>query len=339
MATKAKRKPTVRIQPTREHVLACTRHILATIAYWTGLLFDEGGPKRLAGAGLSLWSAPLACEIAHFDRPKSAGIHTETSTTLHAMAKAFDFVDSGVWSGTSDQLDAFCRDLEPILALMNTGALVDQMETLLLNPDAERVVRDIILKMWARKALDVGQGIDLPQLARLSGLTEKTIRMAAIHRKRGAQDIPTYKEGTRTWVKASDALRWLSKRTQFKPTQIRGPGSVIDLEPKTALQLARLLEALRTKTGLSQETVAAQIGLTAAQVSSYTELEGGWWSEELPDVSLFDVPRLNKLARVLRVKSELSFVRAVGNLLAPYQMEAQLRRLQTAPAKKPARKR
>jgi hypothetical protein len=92
------------------------------------------------------------------------------------------------------------------------------------------------------------------------------------------------------------------------------------MAPKTQLQLASLLTALREKLKLTPEQVGSRIGLKGDDVSQYETLEGGWWGEFM-EVGLFDRKRLRELAKVLRVKKPVPFVRAIEVLLSPFLLE------------------
>jgi hypothetical protein len=199
--------------PSRDLVMASTRFLLGAIADWTVTIFDDGASKRLAGRGSSVWVQPIYFNPQDLGSVKTTMAQIEGSKALQSIEKAYEFILSGFWPGTEEQLDALYRDLIPFWTLIERNGLCDQMETDLLDPDAATAVIYVCQLFEARRQLLHGESITLPQLALLSGLTEKTIRMGAIRAKRSRQDIPTYKAGSRTLVRADVAARWLAERS------------------------------------------------------------------------------------------------------------------------------
>jgi hypothetical protein len=84
---------------------------------------------------------------------------------------------------------------------------------------ADEIIAALANAVHARFAIEEGFSIPLEGVAALARVSDKTIRTAANPRLPGA--LKTTKNGNRTEVEAEDALEWLLKRPDFKPTAPR----------------------------------------------------------------------------------------------------------------------
>ena len=116
--------------------------------------------------------------------------------------------------------------------------------------------------VYARFAIEDGYDIPLEGVAALARVSDKTIRTAANPRFPDA--LKTVKQGNRTYVQAEDALDWLLRRPDFKPTQAkteleeayRGDSSHLAAflaDRRRRLQAAEFSAALKTA-GFSEVT-------------------------------------------------------------------------------------
>jgi hypothetical protein len=319
-------KTSTKTQPAnsqRELLLASARQVLAQVAAWTDCLFGDGARNRLAG----LRRFP-ELDMSKFRRPGSGGCHTEESPLLIFIGRAYDFVSSGEWGGTREDLATLLKDLTPLAYLLRSDtAIVDQMGYPGIDPDATALLLSIWNQLSARLALAHEEPISLQQLAVLAGLAEKTVRMLARATRgghassRGDSSVYTYKEGSRTRVSAAEAMRWLSLRPDFKPTRF---GSV-DLQPRTQLALSTTLQQLRAASKLSIPELIRRCGLPQAAATAYEQLEDGWWQPADIDLEVFDGAALKRLAMSLGAARPAAFVRSVAEVLAPFKIQREIK--------------
>jgi hypothetical protein len=305
----------------RALVVASLRQVLAHLAVWTNLMFGDGASARLAKVA----DFPTG-DIRDFITPGSGGRLTERSPLVGLVAQAYDFVTSGAWSGTRDDLDTALGDLTPLEALLRQETSIsDQRGDTHFDLDGVSRLLNVLDRAWARFALAHERPVTLPQLAVLAGLAEKTVRMLAKAERKGKQivrddpNIYTHKAGTRTWVGCAEAHRWLGLRPDFKPTRF----GTINLEPRTQLALASTLRQLREKVKLEIPELVKRCALPAETETAYEDLEFGWWGPEL-DIEAFEVPALKRLAMALGVKQPAPFVQAIAEILAPFKIQRQI---------------
>jgi len=298
------------------------RRSLVRLAAWTNLIFDGGAGRRLIDLPLPPDGLVGAnTDTDSYKEPGSAGPRIEQSVVFRTATRAEHCVRTGEWPGTLDELRSAQRTLAPFMHLLDVP-LVDPYEMPILLEEDETVLRQALRAFDARVELLFRGWLSFKELAALSGLSEKTVRMAATGRDHNPE-LATYKEGATTRVAAKEAERWLRTRASYRPTRILNRTEALDPEPANALQLATLLKDLRTRVGLSISEVIALIGLASEANADLDALEQAWWTPDQVNVALFDLPVLTRLAQVLQVSEPAKFVRAVAALLLPYQIERQ----------------
>lgn len=78
------------------------------------------------------------------------------------------------------------------------------------------VCTEVFDRALARWKLDNGESLTIPQVARLAGLDERTVRNAASKTDKG--NLQTFSDGGKTYVRAETAYAWLSSKRGFVPT-------------------------------------------------------------------------------------------------------------------------
>jgi transcriptional regulator with XRE-family HTH domain len=304
-------------------LLAAGRRVLTAIGAWTNLLFDGSAGKRLLEIPISPDGVIPADQDAAYQAARSAGGRVENSIVLSNLALAIDFVATGEWPGTFDELDGADDALTPFRAILTADAMIDSYGTgVVFSADRDALI-PVLDALLARILLAKEKSLTLQQVGVLAGLSEKTVRMAAI-KKSGNPDLHTHRDGNSTLVRAQEAERWLGLRPSYKPTRIRSDLGALNLAPRTQNQMATLLSSLRQRAGLPLDELALRLNLTAEQAASYARIEEPWWGPDDADASLFDIALLTRIARVLNVERPLEFVRALADIFIPYQIDLQI---------------
>lgn len=187
------------------------------------------------------------------------------------------------WSGIpgrSHALDLLHELSVPVELLR--GDLVTPFGDGLVAQETRDLVRRITNASHARRYIDEGESVSIEWLAALAGVTERTIRAATNPRHPNA--IPITKDGHWTYIEAAQALKWLSQRKDFVPTQ----GT--DNRPRTAVLAGSITvgEAWRNwREGrdIGIDTLAKQLGWSAGQIASYESVETGAPGEKWLDLS------------------------------------------------------
>ncbi|EIL97313.1 helix-turn-helix domain-containing protein [Rhodanobacter thiooxydans] len=179
------------------------------------------------------------------------------------------------WSGITDEDPNWIEDLlheacVPVELLR--GNLMDPTGTNLMTTDAIGFINRLVNAAHARKAIDDGGRVTIEWLAALANVSERTIRSATNASNPNA--MPIIKEGHWTFIDASHALQWISRRNDFAPTQVpnNGPRSS---ELHRALQLGEVWQKWRENQNLTIDDLAAALGWSGKQVALYARIESG----------------------------------------------------------------
>lgn len=142
---------------------------------------------------------------------------------------------------------------------------------------------------------DLSDALSFRELALLAHLDERTVRNAAS--SKGEDRLPTYRSGGRAYIAPDAARAWLSRRPDFKPTEIirwpvyEKPSYFTDGEG-----LGAFIRARREALGYSEIDLLQQLEWPDAKRSALTDIEAG-----LPSLALNEV---TALAKKLRIKPE-----------------------------------
>lgn len=150
------------------------------------------------------------------------------------------------------------------------GNLVTPLGDDLVSRETRDLVRRIVNASHARHDIDEGESVSIERLAALAGVTERTIRAATNPKHPNA--VPITKDGHWTFIEAPHALKWLSQRKDFVPTQ----GT--DNRPRTAVLASSLTageawKKWREAAGLEIGTLAERLGWSAGQARTYESVE------------------------------------------------------------------
>ena len=96
-------------------MLAAGRRTLLAIGAWTNLLFDGLAGRRLLEVPLPADGIISDAEHAAHITARSAGGRIEDSIVLSNLALATDFVTTGEWSGTFEELEGVDEALTPFV--------------------------------------------------------------------------------------------------------------------------------------------------------------------------------------------------------------------------------
>jgi transcriptional regulator with XRE-family HTH domain len=302
----------------RQKVLAATRCVLRRIAKWTCQLYDVAAEERLTGKKFDdfSWSED---NLDAYMSPGAAGPRIENSIVLLQMARICDVVTTGVWQGTVSDMNTTRQDLMSFhWILQYPDALMAQFESpFFLLPEICSIPLETLDAFEARRALLNNERLEIRALAALAGLSEKTVRMAAI-RRGGNPELATFKDGARVYVSAAEVTRWLSTKPSFRPTTLVAPEDAVPPPPRSEAELGAYLQALRTRKKLSPQDLAALMRWTPAMTKTYMALEAG---DREADVSAFDIELVCQLTRVLNPDARPEFALAVGRLIGEKRLE------------------
>ena len=305
-------------QFSKSKILGATRKILHDLARWTVSVFDEKSTFRLIGLD------PIADPDLSVDWSEAgaAGMVVEQSTPLACVGRAVDYLNTNVWHGDPSNLT------KTVLALISLGAVVNSPEAFLnefevseIDQDAIDTVKTVLDIFLAREFLEQGLPLEVSHLALITGLAEKTIRMAAVGRDHDP-DLVTYKDGQRTLIAPEEAIRWMAKKNiDYAPIKYSEAGTLPPVDPQNLTELGQCLREYRETTDLSISELTARIGWTPEMTSSYDALESG--SGNI-DPTMFDLDTIITLARVLCPAECAEMAKIIDHVIHPLLLEAQL---------------
>lgn len=161
----------------------------------------------------------------------------------------------GEWNHEPIRLDESLHEIGTIAELLPANFMLPD-GSMLFGDEQKLALNRIINAAHARKHLDEGHELTIEWLAALAGVAEKTIRAATS--RSAANPIPVDNRKHRAWIKAADALAWLSRRPDFKPTRFRadGPGQPLINDPAT---LAETCKSWLQHAGMSPDSLEAEL--------------------------------------------------------------------------------
>lgn len=193
---------------------------------------------------------------------------------VHDLAFLLDELSLYAWEGIAP-------DENYVLTLLHEiGSPVELLRGNLISANGEELVsaqtKELINRVAhaanARYAIDQGHLVNIEGLAALARVSERTIRTATNSKNPNAMKIT--KDGHWTWIEAPEALKWLSERKDFVPTQSldnRPRIVVLHREP----YVGDAWRQWRESREMSVEDLAGQLGWSKEQCEWYAQIEEG----------------------------------------------------------------
>jgi hypothetical protein len=295
---------------SRDEFLASLRALLVGFVEWSEFILGTdlvNRPEQSPSRG------------GDFSRPNSAGVAIERSFVVDRMKQVYDFATTGAWD--EDSLDDFSHELVVLEQLcridLESPGGIDLAPSIAPPrlPTPQQMCQRVLDHAKSRLSLLRSEPLELTELAMLAGLAEKTVRMAANPKAKDC--LVTFKDGHRTYVAPDEALRWLSARPGFRPTQIRN--RLQSARTYSSLDsLAWHCRKLRETAGLSLPQLFKLLAWTKAQQNAYRQLEEA--SADL-DPRPLTVPQLIKLGQKLGTTDSKQFARSAATCLAPIAID------------------
>lgn len=229
------------------------------------------------------------------------------------------YAKDGAWPASMADFADALTDFEVSAELLKgkDGPCLYGPDSVARMPEASAaVLLEVLTSAQARLAIDLGADITVPMLAALAGVSEKTIRMAS--NPNNDRPLKTVKDGAATLIQPDDALEWLSRRTDFKPSRYFASE---DSRPRlgTFWELTAHLRSVRIERGESVESLADELGWSANTAAAYSKLERG---EAPKDLASLQPRHIEQLARHLGIFEPVEFAREVYPLIATAYGEA-----------------
>ena len=302
---------------TREEFTTSLRVLLVGFCEWAEQVLTPGAIPRTVDSA----QPPLTVDLS---KPGSAGATIEGSLLMSRMQEVYDFATTGNWDTVS--LDEFGHELTTFEALceipLESHVAVSLAPSIDFHrlPEPKDMCRIVLDHALARWTLLRGDDLTVGEIAILAGLAEKTIRMAANPKVK--DPLITFKDGHNTYVKADEALRWLSARPGFRVTVMSD--DVQHARPYTSLRtLAWQCRGLREMRKISQNQLLDRLKWSRAARCAYRQLEAE--SEKL-DPRPLTVPLLIELGVALGISDPQQFARHAAILLAPIAIDRECAR-------------
>ena len=302
----------------KAELLGATRRILTEIADWTESLYDSGAGERLIGAS----SSSSSKSDKDWKVTGSAGSVIERSIVIGHIGRVIDCLNTNVWHGDPSNLAATYNELTPFHGVLESNSALMSAVDDAIDQDAGSSVYQVLDIFFARVKLELDQeALELPELAAIAGLAEKTVRMAAVGQNRNP-DLVTFKDGSRTFVKPEEASRWLAtKNVDYRPIEWSEDQFLPPVDPKDMHELGPYLRILREKLDESPADLGLRLGWNEKTIEAYIAIEEGRTSINL---ALFTFELLVQLAQTLCPAESSDLVRIVDRVIHPRLLEVKI---------------
>jgi len=191
------------------------------------------------------------------------------------LESALDYLSDYAWEGTTGEDENFILTLlheinSPVELLR--GNLIDGGGSDLVSAQTKEHINRVANAAHARCEIDQGHLVNIESLAALARVSERTIRAATNSKNPNAMKIT--KDGHWTWIEGPEALKWLSERKDFVPTQ------TYDNRPRSAvlhreLHVGDAWKQWRVSRNLSIQYLASQLGWSDEEAGWYEQIENG----------------------------------------------------------------
>jgi len=285
---------------------------LAEVIYY--IADDAAAASALVGVESSVYGAHVGEPGQNPIRTAALGARLVGLTTRIAT-----YAKEGIWPASQNDFMDALTDFEVSAELLKgrEGPCLFGPDQVARMPEhSAAVLLEVLTSAQARLAIDRGSNITVPMLAALAGVSEKTVRMAS--NPNNDRPLKTVKEGAATFIQPDDALEWLGRRGDFRPTRyFVSEGSRPQLT--TFLALSTHLQAVRTERGESVDTLAEALGWSIATSAAYERLDK---ISAPSDLANFQPCHLAQLARHLDIHEPVDFARETYPLIATAYGEA-----------------
>ena len=308
----------------KAELLGATRKILVEIATWTENLYDAGVSERLIGV------LPESESKKDWNVTGSGGPVIERSVIVGHLGRVVDYLNTNVWHGDPGNLWSTLKELTPLYGLLESPFAIINVTENAIDAEAAASVFYVLEEFFARVNFEFeDEALELKELAKIAGLAEKTIRMAAVGQDKNP-DLVTFKIGSRTYVSIDEARRWLTtKNIDYRPTEYSEEQFLPPVDPKTMDELGPYLRTLREKTNQSIADVSSRLGWDQITVEAYRAIEDGVKEIDLMPVT-FDV--VMQLSHAICPSESSELVRIIDRVLHPHLLEVKISKLMPSSA-------
>ena len=231
-------------------------------------------------------------------------------------ARLATYAWDGTWSGNDNNL---------LDALSELSTAAEATRGMFMLPDGselysqEEAANLLLLQTaaTARRELNEGESIRVEDLAALAGIAEKTVRMAT--NPKSSNPLQVTKQGHWTLITASDALAWLERRGDFKPTRM-------DTATPLLTTLSDLAEAIKERMARLGKTLQATAREVHFNKSTAAALEKLLASPTESDGTGLKPSQLKALADVLEFGDPVAFATKAYQLLAIAAADREIQR-------------
>lgn len=334
---------------SKAELLGATRQILTEIAAWTDMLYGAGAAERLIntkpGRDLDWDDGGIASfiELSCAVKPRdwsisgSAGSVIERSLVLKHMGRVFDYLNSNIWHGDSNDFSNAKLELTPFHDLLDGAwsghgparkvALSYAIDDAVDQQVAASVFQ--VLKIFfARVHFEIESNqenesgeLTLSELASISGLAEKTVRMAAVGQDKNP-DLVTFKEGRWTFVRIEEARRWLaSKNIDYRPPEFTKRHLLPPVEPENLGELGAYLRTVREYSEIHMDDLGTLLGWDETMIKAYEKLEDG--AVDI-DLTRFSLEVVMQLTQAICPAENTKLIRIIDRVIHPLLLEVQI---------------
>jgi transcriptional regulator with XRE-family HTH domain len=327
----------------KSELMAATRQILTEIAAWSETLFGQGAAERLTGlppgrdpeyddsGAIAYIERIAAVQSRDWTEAGCAGAAIENSTTLLLISKAIDYLNTNIWQGDAEDFWLSYIALFPLYQLLENNWHRQQGEVTMalqyavddaLDRNAAKTLYQAMREFSTRAVFERRKSeVTISELAVISGLSEKTVRMAAIGQDK-SPDLVTFKDGRMTLVKIDEARRWMaSKNIDYQSPKFTEAVSLPLVEPSSLAELGAYLRKIRLANNISLEDLAQKLNWSKKLKKAYQELEMGL---SHLNVSQFSTKVLMELANAVLPTDSRELVEIIDRVLHPLQLEQQI---------------
>lgn len=202
----------------------------------------------------------------------------ETAQALeHLLSNLAAYAWLGVGAEDSNYIEQMLTEISVVIELLG-GNLMNCSGETLVSQDTRQYIHRVASAANARHNIDNDGQVTIEWLAALANVSERTVRAATS--SSNPNGMPIVKDGHWTFIEGAHALRWLSQRKDFIPTQ------VADDKPRAAMlragvQVGEQWRKWRLAHELSVDKLAKSLEWSDEQMRLYSLVESGEWHQDV----------------------------------------------------------